>query len=302
MLMFNNLLINKSSDRFQPFLLNLLSGRRRLLNNDEIRLVKSMNDKGNLTFFSKSEFELYNKLIIEKQFLTDERRSFLEEKLIESGYFNIKNKYAEDYRFSIELTRSCNMDCSYCYAHSRLNNGQNMTRNHVDAIFEFYSTYANNRNAISETPYIRITGGEPLINKGTVDLINYIASKWKNSRLLLFTNGVNLLKYYDCLPLSRIEEIHVSIDGVKDVHIARRYSDMKADDRIYDKIILGVQKLLTDKVKVKVKAVLDKANYQRMEEFDKFMKKRYFRLAVLRVSSRVNTRLSKFIRYLRRVP
>ncbi len=232
-----------------------------------------MGDKDGLVSFNEAEAELYNKLIIEKQFLTDERQRLFEDKLIESVYFNLKNKYAEDYRFSIELTRACNMSCSYCYVHSRLNSGQNMTKDHVDAIFEFYRTYADEQNKIDETPYIRITGGEPLINKGTVGLINYIATKWEKSKLLLFTNGVNLLKYYDDLPLSRIEEIHISIDGIKEVHMDCRYSGEKPDNRVYDKIISGVQKLLTDRVNVKIKTVLDKTNYRRFEEFKKFLEK-----------------------------
>ena len=44
MLIYNNLLINGNSTKYQPFLLNLISGRRRLLMNDEIPLVKKMLD------------------------------------------------------------------------------------------------------------------------------------------------------------------------------------------------------------------------------------------------------------------
>ncbi len=271
MLIFNNLLINKNSDKFQPFLLNLLSGRRRLLNNQEIALIRSMANKDGIISFDEAEAGLYNKLISENQFLTDDRRRIFEDKLIESGCFNLKNNHAEDYRFSIELTRACNMSCSYCYIHPRLNSGSNMTKDHVDAIFEFYRTYADDQNKIAEIPYIRITGGEPLINKDTVDLINYIALKWEKSKFLLFTNGVNLLKYYNDLPLSRFEEIHVSIDGVRDVHMDRRYSSVKSDNRIYDEIISGVQKLLTDGVNVKIKTVLDKTNYRRFGEFKNFL-------------------------------
>jgi uncharacterized protein len=271
MLIYNNLLINKNSNKFQPFLLNLLSGRRRLLNNYEIALIRSMANKEGIISFNEVESELYNKLISENQFLTDERRSFLEDKLTELGYFNPKNKYAEEYSFSIELTRACNMSCSYCYVKSRLNSGPSLTRDHVDAIYNFYHTYADEKNKIADTPNIRITGGEPLINNNTVDLINYIAMKWEKSKLALFTNGVNLLKYYNNLPISRFDEIHVSLDGVKDVHMNRRYSSVKTDNKIYDEIISGVQKLLADGVNVKIKTVLDKTNYLEFNEFKNYL-------------------------------
>jgi|GEM_PF-1068708 len=271
MLIFNNLLINKNSDRFQPFLFNLLSGRRRLLNDDEVALVVSMAEKDGPHAFSEAEANLYNQLIREKQFLTDEQRRFFEAKLTESGYFDIKSKYADDYSFSVELTRACNMQCSYCYVGSRLNDGRSMTKEHIDAIYEFYRTYADDESKIVKTPLIRITGGEPLVNRETAGLINYLASRWVNAKLILFTNGVNLLKYYDALPLARIEEVHVSLDGVKDVHMERRYSGGKRDDAIYDNIIAGVQQLLADGIKVKIKPILDKTNYIRFRDFHEFL-------------------------------
>lgn len=53
MLIFNNLLLNKNSDKFQPFLLNLISGKCRILNNYEFNIIKYM---GNDVFkFSREE-------------------------------------------------------------------------------------------------------------------------------------------------------------------------------------------------------------------------------------------------------
>ena len=274
MLIFNNLLINNNSVRFQPFLVNLLSGRRRLLNDSEIQIIRSMALKGRLDTFNEEEAKLYSKLILEKQFLIDENRKLLENKLMNMGFFENKKKYAEDYRFSIELTRACNMSCSYCYVRSRKNSGHSMTKDHIDAIYNFYCTYADEQRKIAETPYIRITGGEPLISKSTVDMINYIASKWEKSKLILFTNGVNLIKYYNDLPLTKFEEVHISLDGIKNIHMERRYSDVKPDNKIYEDIINGVQKLLSDRVNVKIKTVLDKTNYQVFDEFIKYLEKK----------------------------
>ncbi|SUY46504.1 radical SAM domain-containing protein [Clostridium putrefaciens] len=272
MLIFNNLLINNNSDKFQPFLVNLLSGRRRLLSNYEAVLVKNMSNQDQS--FSIEEKALYEKLISEKQFLTNSARREIENKLVEMGFFNIQNKYAKDYGFSIELTRFCNMSCPYCYAHSRLNKGKSMTKKHVDAIYDFYRIYADEQIKIYETPYIRITGGEPLINQDTVDVISYIASKWEKAKILLFTNGVNLLKYYDKLPLDRFGEVHVSLDGTKDVHIHRRYNNINPDTNIYENILSGVQKLISDKVNVKIKMVLDKTNYLKVGDFKKLLEER----------------------------
>ena len=80
MLIYNNLLINGNSHRYQPFLLNLLSGRRRLLNNDEAAIIKRMvisQGKDNA-----EEKMLVDKLLNEKQFVTDEVRQSIETLLI----------------------------------------------------------------------------------------------------------------------------------------------------------------------------------------------------------------------------
>lgn len=72
MLIFNNLLLNKNSDKFQPFFIDLISGKRRNLNNYEFIIIKYM---GNDVFkFSREERCLYNKLIDEEQSITDKNR------------------------------------------------------------------------------------------------------------------------------------------------------------------------------------------------------------------------------------
>ena len=82
MLILNNLLINKNSQKYQPFLLNLLSGRRRLLSQDELIMVYNLKANKEL---SEYEVELYNVLIAEKQFMTEKYRNYIEKKLDENN-------------------------------------------------------------------------------------------------------------------------------------------------------------------------------------------------------------------------
>lgn len=269
MLIFNNLVINKNSNRYKPFLVNLVTGRRQLLNSYEISLIKNMNK----TFdkYSKEEMDLFNELIMKKQFFTDDMREEIETTLINSGYFAKKNIFAEDYRFSIEITRACNMSCSFCYANGRSKDTESMTKDKVDAIYNFYTKYADDREKIKDTPFIRITGGEPLLNDETVNIINYIAERWEKSKLILFTNGVNLLKYYDNIPLDRCEEVHISLDGTEEVHMNHRYSHSHPTPDVYKNIIIGIKKLISNKVNVKIKTTLGKDNYLSMKELKKYL-------------------------------
>lgn len=268
MIIFNNLVVNVNSKKFQPFLFNLISGRRRLLSSEEFRTIRKVCSNEKLK--TKEERVIINNLFNEKQFISDFDRNKIEQKLYEVGAF-CNNKVAKDYRFSIELTRSCNMSCPYCYVKNRLSKNNIMNKKHIDSIYKFYTKYADELRKVSEIPYIRITGGEPLVNEESTNLIGYISKKWPNSKLILFTNGVNLIKYFDLLPLKNLFEVHISLDGIKSVHMKRRYSSTNTDEKIYDNIILGIKKLIANKVNVKIKTTVDKYNYLFIEEFKEFL-------------------------------
>lgn len=270
MLIYNNLLINGNSKKYQPFLLNLISGRRRLLLDNETELVRKMQTASP---YDEETQQLFDKLIREKQFFTDEMRDSLEASFEVSGYWNQRTRYAKDYRFSIELTRSCNMNCSFCYASSR-RKASSMTKSHIDAIMAFYKKYADDPKKIEETPFIRITGGEPLYNEETAGLVRYVADKWPNAKIMLFTNGINLLKYYHLLPIERLYEVHVSLDSIPEIHLKHRYSRNVPDVSVYENIIGGIQKLLKDNVDVKVKTILDRNTYPYFDEFRQLLKDR----------------------------
>lgn len=271
MLLYNNLLINGNSKKYQPFLLNLLFGRRRLLNGHEVAIIKKIiigKESGD-----SEEKKLTERLFNEKQFITDEMRQLVEKSLINSGCFDRSSPYATDYRFSIEITGMCNMSCPFCYASSRNNGAITMSRNHIDAIFSFYNEFADSKEKILATPFIRITGGEPLVNGESASLISYIAEKWNNARITLFTNGVNLLKYYDYIPLERLEDVHVSLDGTQAVHLSTRFSKMVPDSTVYNDIIKGIQKLIDDHINVKIKTTIGKNNYTDIPTLQSFLRK-----------------------------
>lgn len=269
MLIYNNLVINWNSDRYKPFLFNVISGRRRFLSADEYELIKELIGEKEPAEEAKL---LVEKLISEKQFITEEMREEIEKELVVTGYWNNRDEYATDYRFSIELTRDCNMKCAFCYAGNR-GKAETMTRERIDAIYAFYEKYADDKRKIQETPYIRITGGEPLICKESAMLVGYIADKWKNAKLHLFTNAVNLLKYYEVLPLDRLDEVEISLDGPTEVHLKHRFGKDIPNKALFSDIIAGIKKLLADNVKVRINTVLDRDNYRYFGELREFLYK-----------------------------
>jgi len=269
---YNNLIINWKSTKYQPFLFNLVNGRRHLLSDDEMSLIVSMVEKQSHALYSGEELSLYNKFISNKQFMTDESRAVIESKMIESGLFVQQSAYADDYSFSIELTRRCNMSCSFCYVKDQAFSKPCMTEAHIDAIYKFFETYADDMSKVNGTPLIRVTGGEIFENEKIIDLIAYILKKWPKTKLILFTNGVNVLKYYNKIPLQNISKVCISLDGIQDIHLARRFPNKKVDVNIYTNIIRAIKKLLEDNIPVKITTVLDKDNYLDYENLQNFLK------------------------------
>lgn len=220
-LLHNNLIINKNSERFTPFLINLLSGRRRLLKDDEFQLIKSMALKQDLADYTEDELILFGNLKAEKQLLEENERIMIEEKMNDIGYFHTNTDIPDEIEFSIHLTWKCNMSCSYCIAGSYVGNDLTITSEHVDSIYNFYLNFMSEAELQAKVKSIGISGGEPLLNSETVGALNYINKKWPNAKLGILTNGVNLLKFYQHLPLRNIEEVHVSLDGLKETHLDR---------------------------------------------------------------------------------
>lgn len=266
-LIYNNLVINLNSKRYKPFLLNLVSGRRHFLNDSEVEIIREIACKSE--YDEKAE-ELINRLIQEKQFITDETLKEVERSMEESGYWAKETDIAEDYRFSIELTRNCNMKCSFCYAKER-SYATPMTKEKIDAIYAFYEKYADDKQKTADVPYIRITGGEPLVNEESASMIRYIANKWKKAKIVLFTNGINLIRYYSYLPIDRLEEVAISLDGIAEVHLKHRYSEEVPKLGLFDDIIRGIKQLLNDNVKVRITTILDKSNYKYYGELRKYL-------------------------------
>lgn len=69
------------------------------------------------------------------------------------------------------------MSCPYCYVKCRLDTKRTLTMEHINSIYNFYLKNSDDYNKIYNTPYIRITGGEPLVSEESVKLINYIVQK-----------------------------------------------------------------------------------------------------------------------------
>lgn len=99
---------------------------------------------------------------------------------------------------------------------------------------------------------IRLTGGEPLVRKGIVDLVAALASIAGVEDLAMTTNGVLLAQYADQLRQAGLHRVNISIDSVD----RGNYRAVTGFD-LLDQVTAGVQRAIAAGLSpVKVNAVV----------------------------------------------
>lgn len=138
---------------------------------------------------------------------------------------------------TLQITSSCNLQCTYCYEHHKCNEYMSLetAKGIVDSIFDMYERNDNDFiNHKTRAVILEFIGGEPLI---CADMIEKVCDYWFEqgikreipfvpyTRIAFATNGISwftdesqhfLKKYKDFLSIT------VSIDGIKELHDAHR--------------------------------------------------------------------------------
>ncbi len=105
----------------------------------------------------------------------------------------------------LSVTDNCNLRCLYCLPNNNLISQNSVLSN--DELFEICE------KAVSlGIEKIRITGGEPLIRPGIVDLCKKISSIDLLRQLAITTNGCLLSRYAHDLKLAGVNKINISLD------------------------------------------------------------------------------------------
>ncbi|KAB1440471.1 radical SAM/SPASM domain-containing protein [Candidatus Galacturonibacter soehngenii] len=185
--------------------------------------------------------ELYNALF-ELGFLTQNKSNINKRELrITSAYVHLLNR--------------CNLNCVGCYS---MNDERNIES---DASADKWKL-AFERLALAGVKSVVISGGEPLLRKDIIEILQYAKTVAKIENLSLITNGTvdfpfEKLKGY-------VDAIAVSVDG---------YSKMSPtfirDEGIFEKIIKTVSLIRDIGIEVCIVPTLHKKNYNTMKLYDK---------------------------------
>ena len=118
--------------------------------------------------------------------------------------------YREINYLRVSITDKCNLRCRYCTPEEGVELVGHDELLTYEEILKVVAAFA--RNGISK---IRLTGGEPLVRRGVVDLIRGIASTRGIRDVSLTTNGVLLKEYVTDLIRAGLCRINISLDTLR---------------------------------------------------------------------------------------
>ena len=113
----------------------------------------------------------------------------------------------------ISVTDRCNLRCIYCMP------AEGVTSISHDRVLRYEEIVTIVRAAAElGISKVRLTGGEPLVRLGIVDLVRKIASVPGIDDLAMTTNGILLARYADDLAQAGLHRVNISLDTLDPEH------------------------------------------------------------------------------------
>lgn len=165
----------------------------------------------------------------------------------------MKDRYGREIDYlRISLTDKCNLRCVYCMEkdyNNFIENNKLMTLDEVLRIVKECATLGIKK--------VRLTGGEPLVRDGIVDLIKNINKVPGIEEICLTTNGILLGNKVKELSENGLTRVNISLDTLKE----HRFNEVTRVGTLH-KVLYSIKKCLENNVKVKINAVI-------LEDFNK---------------------------------
>lgn len=236
---------------------------------------------GSFDLMSEEEYQMYQKAEAGLPIKTE-----LEEYLVDRGYLfrDMENYHAslekayqsfqnEIDKSQVQLmlipTYSCNLACTYCFQHGIDGRPTMISKETVDSFFDYARReFAN----AAVKPFITLFGGEPLVNSKTQrEIIEYIVDKCAEEgyEIAAVTNGYDFTEYVDIIKRTKVKEIQFTLDGGKEIHDLRRITANKKGT--FDRVVLGIEKAVENKIPVNLRSVVDKENVDDLVNLAEFL-------------------------------
>lgn len=161
----------------------------------------------------------------------------------------MKDKYGREIDYlRISLTDRCNLRCIYCMEEDNNVFFEEEDKLTKDEILKIVSVSAK-----LGVKKIRLTGGEPLVRKDIIELMDGINNIEGIEGIYLTTNGILLSEKVEALKKAGLKGVNISLDSLKEkmFHDLTRLGDLK-------KVLSAIEKCLELGIKVKLNTVMIK--------------------------------------------
>jgi molybdenum cofactor biosynthesis protein A len=124
---------------------------------------------------------------------------------------SIQDQFGRTFNYlRLALNEQCNLRCMYCMPEEGINFRSEEKLLSTNEIFQLF--YLTSKMGVSK---IRLTGGEPLLRKDLVPIIQFANSLDGVESIHLTTNGLLLLKYIHELESAGLSGINISLDTLE---------------------------------------------------------------------------------------
>lgn len=153
----------------------------------------------------------------------------------------------------LSLTDRCNFRCRYCMPSEIFGPGyQFLPKDEILTFDELVRTVkAGVELGVSK---VRLTGGEPLIRRGVVDLVKMIAEVPSVDDLAMTTNGILLNHHAEGLAAAGLDRVTVSLDALDE----EIFAQMNGVGAKVDRVLLGIKTAQKFGLPVKVNMVVQR--------------------------------------------
>ena len=157
------------------------------------------------------------------------------------------DKYGREIDYlRVSVTDNCNLRCVYCMKEKENNFLKNDEKLTDDEIYKIVKESA--KLGIKK---IRITGGEPLVRAGIVNLIGRINNIPGIEEIYLTTNGILLADKLEELKLNGLKGVNISLDSLKE----ERFSKLTRLGKL-ENVLVAIDKAIELGIKVKLNTVI----------------------------------------------
>ena len=165
----------------------------------------------------------------------------------------------------ISVTDKCNLRCRYCMPEE----GVPVRRHEEFLSFEEITAVVRAAVKLGVTK-VRLTGGEPLVKRGIVDLVRMVRSVEGLRHLAMTTNGILLDRFAGKLKEAGLDSVNVSLDTLD----PERYRHLTRGGEI-NRVLRGVEAALREKIPAKINmVVLDDTPEQEIAQMRHFCSER----------------------------